>query len=125
MIADFHRRGVRVLVSDDDVGPGHTRAGKILARRNCFPDGRDRRGWDQRRHAGRSAAGAYAEAAERIGHPLAFQPEGGPPDQAMHWNVMTWGQYKFPFAPRVDRYKWLETTAYGEHLGSLESRQDR
>jgi iron(II)-dependent oxidoreductase len=40
---------------------------------------------------------------------LAFEPEGGPSDEALAWNVMTWGQYQFPFAPMVDKYKWLES----------------
>ena len=48
-------------------------------------------------------------AAEAIGHPLAFEPEGSPSDEALAWNVMTWGQYNFPFVPMVDRFKWLET----------------
>jgi formylglycine-generating enzyme required for sulfatase activity len=51
----------------------------------------------------------FSLAADAIGHPLAFEPEGGPSDEALAWNVMTWGQYAFPFIPMVDRYKWLET----------------
>ena len=51
----------------------------------------------------------FSLAADKIGHPLAFEPEGGPSDEALSWNVMTWGQYAFPFIPMVDRYKWLET----------------
>ena len=51
----------------------------------------------------------FSLAADKIGHPLAFEPEGGPSDEALAWNVMTWGQYQFPFVPMVDRYKWLET----------------
>ena len=44
----------------------------------------------------------------RVGHPLAFEPEGGPADEALAWDVLTWGQYKFQFVPTVDRYRWLE-----------------
>ena len=51
----------------------------------------------------------FSLAADKIGHPLAFEPEGGPSDEALGWNVMTWGQYEFPTIPMVDRYKWLET----------------
>ena len=51
----------------------------------------------------------FSLAAEKIGHPLVFQPEINPSDEALSWNVMTWGQYNFPFTPMVDRYKWLET----------------
>jgi formylglycine-generating enzyme required for sulfatase activity len=50
----------------------------------------------------------FSLATEKIGHPLAFEPESGPSDEALAWNVMTWGQYTFPFIPMVDRYKWLE-----------------
>jgi iron(II)-dependent oxidoreductase len=107
MVADFHRRGVRVL----------------------FP----MMMWDQGTHdPGKSWPDAFAEtmkeinadgvngdtqdgvplaftlAADRIHHPLVFQPEGSPSDEALAWNLMTWGQYKFPFTPEVDKFKWLE-----------------
>ena len=39
----------------------------------------------------------FSLAADAIGHPLAFQPEGGPSDEALSWNVMTWGQYTLSF----------------------------
>jgi len=64
---------------------------------------------------------AYAQAAEHIGHPLAFQPEGGPHDEAISYDVLSWGQYKFPFAPRVDRYKWLEP----RHMVNISDRWNR
>ena len=51
----------------------------------------------------------FSLAAEAIAHPLAFEPESSPSDEALSWNVMTWGQYNFPFIPMIDRYKWLET----------------
>ena len=34
---------------------------------------------------------------------------------------MTWGQYQFPFAPLVDRYKWLET----RHMVNISHRWNR
>jgi iron(II)-dependent oxidoreductase len=59
---------------------------------------------------------AFSLAAEKINHPLAFEPEGGPSDEALAWNVLTWGQYANPtataankFVPMVDKYRWLET----------------
>src|SRR5208337_4906041 len=51
----------------------------------------------------------FSVAAEKIDHPLAFEPEVSPSDEALSWNVMTWGQYSYPFIPMVDKYKWLET----------------
>jgi iron(II)-dependent oxidoreductase len=50
----------------------------------------------------------FSLAAEKVGHPLAFEPESGPSDEALAWNIMGWGYYQFPFAPLPDRYKWLE-----------------
>jgi formylglycine-generating enzyme required for sulfatase activity len=50
----------------------------------------------------------FITAAEAVGHPLAFEPEGSPSDEALSWNVMNWGQYTFPFIPMVDRFKWIE-----------------
>jgi formylglycine-generating enzyme required for sulfatase activity len=64
---------------------------------------------------------AFTQAAEAVGHPLAFEPEGGPSDEALAWNVMTWGQYQFPFAPQVDRFKWLET----RHMVNISDRWNR
>ena len=51
---------------------------------------------------------AFSLAAERIGHPLAFEPEGSMSDEALAWDVLHWGQYKYQFVPTVDRYRWLE-----------------
>lgn len=51
---------------------------------------------------------AFLLAADKIGHPLAFEPEGSPHDEEVNWDVLTWGQYTFQFVPMVDRYRWLE-----------------
>jgi gamma-glutamyl hercynylcysteine S-oxide synthase len=64
---------------------------------------------------------AFSLAAEKIGHPLAFEPEGGPHDEALNWNVLTWGQYKFQFVPTVDRYRWLEP----RHQVNIQGRWNR
>ena len=45
----------------------------------------------------------------------------GPSDEALAWNLMTWGQYNFPFAPMVDKYKWLET----RHMVNISDRWNR
>ncbi len=47
-----------------------------------------------------------------------FEPEGGPHDEALAWNVMTWGQYEFQFVPTVDRYRWLEP----RHMVNIQGR---
>jgi len=56
-----------------------------------------------------------------VGHPLAFEPEGSPADEALAWDVLTWGQYKFQFVPTVDRYRWLEP----KHEVNIQGRWNR
>ncbi len=108
MVADFHRRGVRVLFP-----------------MMMWDEGTDKpdQPWPQALAALMKQIGAdgingdtqdgvpleFSLAAEKIGHPLAFEPEDSPSDEALAWNVMTWGQYNFPFIPMVDRFKWLES----------------
>ena len=120
MIADFHRRGVRVLFpmmmwdqgTRDPGEPWPQAIAKLMAE-----IGADGINGDTQDGVPR----AFPEASERIGHPLAFQPEGGPHDEAVSYDVMTWGQYSFPFAPRVDRYKWLEP----RHMVNISDRWNR
>jgi iron(II)-dependent oxidoreductase len=64
---------------------------------------------------------AFSLAADKIGHPLVFEPENGPSDEALAGNLMTWGQYEFPFTPLVDRYKWLEPG----HMVNISDRWNR
>jgi formylglycine-generating enzyme required for sulfatase activity len=108
MVADFHRRGVRVLFpmmmwDEGTHQPGQPWPDAIAAlMKQIDADGIN----------GDTQDGVpldFSAAAEKIGHPLAFQPETSPSDEALNWNVMTWGQYSFPFIPMVDRFKWLET----------------
>jgi len=108
MVADFHRRGVRVLfpMMMWDQGthkPDQSWPDAIAAlMKKIGADGVNGDTQD-------GVPLGFSLAADKIGHPLAFEPEGGPSDEALAWNVMTWGQYNFPFTPMVDRYKWLET----------------
>jgi formylglycine-generating enzyme required for sulfatase activity len=64
---------------------------------------------------------AFSLAADKVGHPLAFEPENGPADEALAWNVLTWGQYKFQFTPTVDKYRWLEP----RHQVNIQGRWNR
>ena len=64
---------------------------------------------------------AFSVAADEVGHALAFEPEDGPSDEALAWNLMTWGQYNFPFVPMVDKYKWLEP----RHMVNISDRWNR
>jgi formylglycine-generating enzyme required for sulfatase activity len=108
MVADFHRRGVRVIFpmmmwDEGTHQPADAWPEAIAAlMQQIDADGINGDTQD-------GVPLGFSLAAEKIGHPLAFEPEGSPSDEALSWNVMTWGQYSFPFVPMVDRFKWLET----------------
>ncbi len=108
MVADFHRRGVRVLFPmmmwDEGTHlPNQSWPDAIAAlMKEIGADGINGDTQD-------GVPLGFSLAAEKIGHPLAFQPEISPSDEALAWNIMTWGQYNFPFIPMVDQFKWLET----------------
>ena len=107
MVADFHRRNVRVLFpmmmwDQGTRAPGQPWPESIAAQmKEIGADGVNGDTQD-------GVPLAFSVAAEKIGHPLAFQPELNPHDEALAWDVMNWGQYRFPFVPLVDRYKWIE-----------------
>lgn len=107
MVADFHRRGVRVLFPMMMWDQGTREPG------NSWPDAIAElmKEIDADGINGDTQDGvplAFTLAAEKLAHPLAFEPEGGPHDEGIAWNVLTWGQYTFQFVPTVDRYRWLE-----------------
>ena len=124
MVADFHRRGVRVLFpimlwdrgTHEYNAPDWELTAKLFA--EVGADGIN----------GDTMAGlprAYRDASDRTGHPLAFEPENGlESDDMLAWNNMTWGYWKYTSAltsggvqlrgpplpvPTVSRFKWLET----------------
>jgi formylglycine-generating enzyme required for sulfatase activity len=121
MIADFHKRGVRVLFpmmmwdqgTRDPGKPWPDAIAEIMA--EVGADGINGDTQD-------GVPLAFTEAAEKIRHPLVFEPEGGPADEALAYDVMTWGQYAIPpFTPRIDRYKWLER----RHMVNVTDRWNR
>jgi len=107
MIADFHRRGVKVLFpmmmwdqgTRDPGAPWSEALTKLMI--EIGADGMNGDTQD-------GVPLAFSLAAERQGKALAFQPEGVVHDEQLGWNVMSWGQYDFGFVPKVDRYRWLE-----------------
>jgi gamma-glutamyl hercynylcysteine S-oxide synthase len=120
MIANFHRRGVRVLFpmmmwdqgTRDPGEPWPKAIADLMKELNA--DGVNGDTQD-------GVPLAFAQASESAGHSLAFEPEGAPADEALAWDVMTWGQYSFTFAPQVDRYKWLES----RHMVNISDRWNR
>jgi len=120
MVADFHKRGVRVLFpmmmwdqgTRDPGKPWPQGIAELMAKIGA--DGINGDTQD-------GVPLAFSAAADKVGHPLAFEPEDGPSDEALAWNVMTWGQYKFPFSPLVDKYKWLER----RHMVNISDRWNR
>ncbi len=120
MIADFHRRGARVLFpmmmwdqgTRDPGKPWPQAVAEMMA--EIGADGVNGDTQD-------GVPLAFSQAADKIGHPLAFEPESEPHDEQLAWNVLTWGEYQFQFVPSVDRYKWLET----RHMVNLSDRANR
>jgi gamma-glutamyl hercynylcysteine S-oxide synthase len=120
MVADFHERGVRVLFpmmmwdqgTREPDKPWPQAIAELMA--EVGADGINGDTQD-------GVPLAFSVAADRVGHPLAFEPEDGPSDEALAWNVLTWGQYNFPFVPLVDKYKWLEP----RHMVNISDRWSR
>ena len=117
MVEEFHKRGVRVLFpmmmwdegTRDPGAPWPDAIADLM--KQIDADGINGDTQD-------GVPLAFTLAAEKVNHPLAFEPEGGPSDEALAWNVLTWGQYAASplapapvnkFAPMVDKYRWLET----------------
>jgi gamma-glutamyl hercynylcysteine S-oxide synthase len=120
MVVDFHRQGVRVLFpmmmwdqgTRDPGVPWPQAIAELMA--EIGADGINGDTQD-------GVPLAFSLAADKVGHPLVFEPEGGPSDEALAWNVMTWGQYRYPFVPMIDKYKWLEP----RHMVNISDRWKR
>ena len=120
MVADFHRRGVKVLFPmmmwDQGTRDPGTNWPTAIAE---FMKQIDADGINGDTQDGVPLA--FSLAAEKASHPLAFEPENGPADEGLAWNVLTWGQYQYTFAPGVDRYRWLDP----RHQVNIQGRWDR
>jgi formylglycine-generating enzyme required for sulfatase activity len=125
MIADFHRRGVKVLFpmtlwdqgTRDPGRPWPEAFAELMKDLNA--DGVNGDTQD-------GVPLAFSLAAERIGYPLAFEPENAMSDEALAWNVLSWWEEQDPvkysqFVPPVYRYKWLET----RHMANISDRSSR
>ena len=107
MVADFHRRGVHVLFPMMMWDQGTRDPG--MSWPQAFSETMKEIGADGVNGDTQDGVPlAFSQAADKSDHPLVFEPEGSPSDEALAWNVLTWGQYKFDFVPMVDRFRWLE-----------------
>ena len=109
MIADFHRRGVRVLFPTMPWDMGTRRESRSMPETIAAlmkEVGADGINGDTFGGLPRS----YRAASDAAGHPLVLEPEGFPEsDEMLNWDSMTWGYWKYPFVPMVSRGKWLES----------------
>jgi formylglycine-generating enzyme required for sulfatase activity len=121
MIDQFHQRGVRVLfpMMMWDQGtrpegiPNWEATAKIMA-----GVGADGVNGDTMNGIPR----AFREASDRTGHPLVFEPEGYPRSAEMlAYNNMSWGYWRYPFAPLLSEGKLLEP----RHMINISDRWNR
>lgn len=108
MVADFHRRGVRILFPIMPWDQGTRDEGAPLWTaivRSLQEIGADGVNGDTMTGVPR----VFRTTADRAGCPLAFEPENGLSDEAeLPWNNLTWGYWRYSFVPAVSKYKWLE-----------------
>jgi formylglycine-generating enzyme required for sulfatase activity len=108
MVADFHRRGVRVLFPTMPWDTGTRREPRGMPEtiaallKEVGADGINGDTFGGLPHT-------YRDASDAAGHPLVLEPEGYPDsDEMLDWDSMSWGYWKYPFVPMVSRGKWLE-----------------
>jgi hypothetical protein len=124
MVADFHRRGVRVLFPMMMWDQGTRDPGKP------WPDavaelmkeiGADGINGDTQD----GVPLAFSLASEKIGHPLAFEPEVGLADEALAWDVVVGLLFELSFRSRSRPLPMARTAPHGQRLRSLEPKQGR
>jgi len=110
MVADFHRRGVRVFFpfmlwdqgTRDEGAADWDAVAKLMAEVGADGiNGDTLRGIPQ----------AFRTASDALGHPLALEPEHAMPApfEDLSWNNLTWGYWQYSTAPMVSAFKWLES----------------
>lgn len=120
-VADFHRRGVKVFLPtmawDNGTRPtGKTDWDAVIELAALV--GADGVNGDTYNGVPR----AFWVAAEAAGRPLVFQPESVPyADEALMWNLQSWGRATTEVVPAVAKLKWLEP----RHLINIENRWAR
>ncbi len=109
VVEQFHRHGVRVLFpvmmwdqgTHDEGTPNWVATSRYLAE-----IGADGINGDTLEGMAR----VFRTASDGIGHPLALEPElGFGSNEMLAYNNMSWGYWKYDFAPSISTYKWLES----------------
>ena len=120
MVADFHRRGVRVLfpIMMWDQGTRDEGAGQYQRLAELLKEvGADGVNGDTLS----ALPLVFRRASDATGHPLVGEPEHLRVDEQLAWNNMNWGSLASVGAPVVSRYKWLEP----RHMLHISRRWDR
>ena len=121
MVADFHRRGVRVFfpVIMWDQGTRDEGKSNWLATAQWMAEvGADGINGDTLEGVPR----AFRTSSDEVGHPLALEPESAPlSDEGLMWNNLTWSDIESSFTPYVSHMKWLET----RHMVNISDRWNR
>jgi formylglycine-generating enzyme required for sulfatase activity len=107
MVADFHRRGVRVFfpVMAWDQGTRDVGTPTAVATARALADiGADGVFGDTLNAVPRT----FRTASDETGHPLAFEPESLNVDLALPWNNLSWAGWEYSFVPTISEHKWLE-----------------
>ena len=107
MIEDFHKRGVRVLfpvmawdTGTNEYGDLAQTAARVFAEIGADGINGDTMGFVPR---------TFRVDSDKTGHPLALEPENGADsDEAVAWNNLSWGYWKYGYVPTVSRWKWIE-----------------
>src|SRR5581483_6783440 len=107
MIDDFHKRNVKVLfpvmawdTGTNDYGSLADTAAKVFAEIGADGINGDTMGFIPR---------TFVAASDAARHPLALEPENGSDsDEAVAWNTMSWGYWKYGYVPTVSRWKWID-----------------
>jgi len=121
VVADFHRRGVRVFLptmpwdnGTRDSGISDWKAITELAA-EVKADGINGDTYY-------SLPKVFRDASAATGHPVILQPETWPiADDALIWNNQSWGKASTSVVPAVSKLKWLES----RHLTNVENRWAR
>ena len=122
VVADFHRRGVRVFIPtmpwDNGTRPAGAPDWQAIAQL-AKAIGAD--GVNGDTYSGMPRA--FLDAADAAGHPLVLEPEAVPlSDEALQWNLQSWGKLiPTDVVPPVSKLKWLEP----RHMTNTENRWGR